>query len=529
MARLFIQLKLRLLVNALRSSNSAKTSFIISSTFAVLLAIFTFLVLAGFRGKAASVELTSVIFTVFAFGWLIAPIMVFGVDSTLDPATLALYPLRTRPLAAGLLAASFTGFWPLANVIGLLGVTAGLASGVPGVVVAVVAVMLEVLFCIALSRFVMTSLASLLRSRRGRDLAAFLIIPLFALYEVFTQLVPKAVSEGRITAASFTRFDSWMRWLPPGLAAHAIQDASAGRPGMALARLGALAVVIAVLVWLWVRSLGRALITADTTTQSSRVRGMRLPLAGLGLRGAVAARFWLYQRREPLSLVYWALVGVITAAVSASSVFGRTHHPAVILASAVFGAAFVGIFHANSAAQTGPAFVLEATALSNGRDLRAYFSGQNLVLCVIGAPLVVAVCFALAAVAGDPGMGVEATPVAMAGLGAALGLGDLFTAALPYPMVRRVGTPVLVAAPGHAAQRIGSTLGTLAGTAILAAPVIAGAVLAANAPDAIRIGVMLPCAAAYGFALAVTGVRMAAKIAETKMPEMCQVALRTVT
>jgi len=528
-ARLFVRLKLRLLVNALRSSNSAKISFIISSAFAVLLAIVTFLVLAGFRGKAASVGLTSVIFTVFAFGWLIAPIMVFGVDSTLDPATLALYPLRTRPLAIGLLAASFTGFWPLANVIGLLGVTVGLASGGLGVIVAVAAVVLDVLFCIALSRFVMTSLAGLLRSRRGRDLAAFLIIPLFALYEFFTQVVPKAVSEGRITAASFAGFDSWMRWLPPGLAAHAIQDASDGRPGTAFARLGALAAVIVVLVWLWVRSLGRALITTDTTTQSSRVRGMRLPLAGLGLRGAVAGRFWLYQRREPLSLVYWALVAVIMGAVSASSVFGHTHHPAVILASAIFGTAFVGIFHANSAAQTGPAFILEATALGRDRDLRAYFSGQNVVLCVIGAPLAVAVCFALAAVAGDPGMGVEATPVVLAGLGAALGLADLFTAALPYPMVKRVGTPVLVAAPGYAAQRIGSTLGTLAGTAVLAAPVIAGTVLAANGPDAIRIGVMLPCAAVYGFALALAGVRLAAKVAESKIPEMCQMALRTAT
>jgi hypothetical protein len=62
----------------------------------------------------------------------------------------------------------------------------------------------------------------------------------------------------------------------------------------------------------------------------------------------------------------------------------------------------VGLFHANSAGLTGPAFVLEATALGSRRGLRAYFSGQNLVLCVIGAPLVVAVCFALAAVAGDP-------------------------------------------------------------------------------------------------------------------------------
>ncbi len=527
MARLFVQLKLRLLLNALRSSRTARISFIISTAFAVLLAVVTFLVLAGFRGKSTSVDLTAVIFTVFAFGWLIAPIMVFALDSTLDPATLALYPLRTRQLAVGLLAASFTGAWPVANVIGLLGVTAGLATGALGVTVAVIAVVLQVLFCIALSRFVTTSLARMLRSRRGKDLAAFLIIPLVALYEFFTQVVPKAAAEGKITAASFAGFDSWMRWLPPGLAAHAIQDASDGRPGMALARLGALAAVTVVLGWLWVRSLNRALVTADTTTQAARVRGAKLPLAGFGLRGAVAARFWLYQRRDPLSLIYWALVVVITAAVSASSIVGKVHHPAVILASAVFGAAFIGIFHANSAGMTGPPFLLEATALSRARDLRAYFSGQNAVLCVIGAPLLIAVCFGLAAAAGRPGFGVEAAPVALAGLGAALGLSNLFTVTLPYPMVQRAGTPMLVAAQGYAGSRIGSVLGTLAGTAVLAAPVIVAAVLTQTDPLAIRLGVLLPCAAGYGFALALAGVRLAAAAAAGKLPELCQAAMHT--
>jgi hypothetical protein len=231
MARLLVQLKLRLLLNALRSSTTAKVSFIVSTTFAVLLAIGTFLVLASFRGKSTSVDLTAVIFTVLAFGWLIAPIMVFSVDGTLDPATLALYPLRTRKLATGLLAASATGAWPLANVIGLLGVTVGLASGPLGVIVAVVAVALQVLFCIAVSRFVITSLAGLLRTRRGRDLAAFLIIPLVALYEFFTQVVPKAVSEGKLTAASFTGFDSWMRWLPPGRARDPGRLGRPHRPG----------------------------------------------------------------------------------------------------------------------------------------------------------------------------------------------------------------------------------------------------------------------------------------------------------
>jgi ABC-2 type transport system permease protein len=525
MARLLVQLKLRLLLNALRSSMAAKVSFIISTTFAVLLAVGTFVLLAGFRGKSTSADLTAVIFTVFVFGWLIAPIMVFTVDSTLDPSTLALYPLRTRKLAIGLLAASFTGAWPVANVIGLLGVTVGLATGALGVTVAVIAVVLQVLFCIVLSRFVTTSLARLLRSRRGKDLAAFLIIPLFALYEFFTQVVPKAAAEGKITAASFTGFDSWMRWLPPGLAAHAIQDASDGRPGLALARLGALAAVIAVFGWLWVSSLSRALVTADTTTQAARVRGTKLPLAGFGLRGAVAARFWLYQRRDPASLVYWAVVAVVTAAVSASSITGKNHHPAVILASAIFGAAFVGIFHANSAGLTGPPFLLEGTALSRTRDLRAYFSGQNVVLSVIGAPLVVAICFGLAAAVGRLGFGVEAAPIALAGLGASLGLSNLFTVGLPYPMARRTGIPMLTAAQGYAGYRFGSVLGTLAGTAVLATPLIVAVVLTQTDPLAIRLGVLLPCGAVYGFALALTGVRLAAAAAAGKMPELCQVAV----
>ena len=203
MARVLVQLKLRLLRNALRASTAAKVSFIISTAAAALVAAGAFTVLALLRGQPAAVDVSTVLFTLFAFGWLILPIFVFGLDSTLDPATLALYPLRTRPLAAGLLAASASGAWPLANVVGLLGVTVGLARGALGVLIAVVAVLLQVLFCIALARFVTTGMAGLLRSRRGKDLAAFMVIPIFALYEFFTQVVPRVAAEGKLSASSF--------------------------------------------------------------------------------------------------------------------------------------------------------------------------------------------------------------------------------------------------------------------------------------------------------------------------------------
>ena len=53
------------------------------------------------------------------------------------------------------------------------------------------------------------------------------------------------------------------------------------------------------------------------------------------------------------------------------------------------------------------------------RSLRAYFSGQDLALGVIAVPLLAAVSFALAAVAGHPVDGfLAATAMDLAGLGA---------------------------------------------------------------------------------------------------------------
>jgi len=139
MARLLVQLKLRLVINALRASTGAQVGFVLSTICAAVVAVGTFYLLAILRGSGiAAADLTTVIFTGFALAWLILPVVVFGLDSTLDPATLALYPLRIRPLAVGLLAASATGAWPAATLIGLLGAIIGLAHGALGVLVALV-------------------------------------------------------------------------------------------------------------------------------------------------------------------------------------------------------------------------------------------------------------------------------------------------------------------------------------------------------------------------------------------------------
>jgi len=99
MARLLVQLKLRLLANALRASTGAQAAFILSTLFAVVVAAGVFYLLSTLGGGIAAADLSTAIFCLFGLAWLILPIVAFGLDSTLDPATLALYPLRTRPLA----------------------------------------------------------------------------------------------------------------------------------------------------------------------------------------------------------------------------------------------------------------------------------------------------------------------------------------------------------------------------------------------------------------------------------------------
>jgi ABC-2 type transport system permease protein len=526
MARLLVELKLRLVGNALRSSTAAQVSFFISTIGAVLVAIGTFWLLAQLRPLSASVDLTTVIFSIFAIGWLIGPILSFGLDGTLDPATMALYPLRTPSLVVGLLAASAAGAWPAANVLGLLGVTVGLARGV-GLLVAFIAVVLQVLFCIVLARFVITSMARMLRSRRGKDLAVFLIVPVFAIFEFLIQVIPRAVSSGGLSPASFSGVDSWLRWLPPGLAAHAIQDASTGHIGDAMARLGLVVAAIIVLGVLWVRSLQRALVTTDTSTGSSRVHNAALPLARFGLPGAVAARFLRYQRRDPPSLAYWAIVVVIMFVCSASTIVGPHQHPAVVITSAVFGAAFVGSLHANPVGQTGPAFVFEATALNGRRELQAYFSGQDIVYGAIAIPLLVGVSFGLAALVKDPKEGSAAAAVGLAGLGAALAMSNIFSVVLAYPMQKRAGSPLPQQAQGYGGSAVGATFGTLASVAVAVIPVIILGNVTSSVSAAVRLPVLFGCAAAYGFGLAWLGVRAAATLAEGKLPELCQVAMRT--
>jgi ABC-2 type transport system permease protein len=92
-------------------------------------------------------------------------------------------------------------------------------------------------------------------------------------------------------------------------------------------------------------------------------------------------------------------------------------------------------------------------------------------------------------------------------------------------MATRAGSPMPQAAQGYGAYTFGSILASLAGVAVAATPVILAAAFTSTAPAAIRTPVLITCSAAYGLALAWAGVQIAARQAQGRLPELCQVAV----
>ena len=94
--RYFVRLKLRLLRNGLRGPGTRVFGFVLGLVFGFWMAAAGFLwfLLAGLEPRA-DIGLVTVVFTgsAIVLGWVLLPLLFFGVDETLDPARLTLFPL----------------------------------------------------------------------------------------------------------------------------------------------------------------------------------------------------------------------------------------------------------------------------------------------------------------------------------------------------------------------------------------------------------------------------------------------------
>nr|WP_062342912.1 hypothetical protein [Herbidospora sakaeratensis] len=509
MVGLFVRLKLRLLAGSLKGTSQQRFGFVFSLIAGLVVAVAGFYLMAGLRtlDPSMAADVGVVFFFAILVMWVVGPLLMFGLDDTLDPARLALFPLTTGQLTRGLLASSAVGIWPVASLFAMTGVIFGLARSVTGALIGVVAVPVAFACCLVVSRLVTTALSGALRTRRGRDLMAVAVILLVVGSQLPGMLLNQGIGNG---LEIITQTAGVLRWSPTGLAAHAIADGGL----VGVAEVVAVALFTAVCAWLWIVALKAALTRADSSSQGGgSVRRSRFGgLLPEGVLGAVVAKELKYARRDPRGRVTWvsALAVVIIMIFSTRNNTGGEP----IIWMGVFpvwlGGLVVSLQATNSFGIDGRALWINAVVYAKPAALRADLAGRHLAITLLGAPLL---CFA-AVVTGVLTKPEWIVPAALTGVGVmglVFAVGSFTSVYVAYTQPERINA-FTGAAPGQGGQAFLSSIGSLVGGAVLSLPVLIP-VMAGH----VWVSVLMPV---LGFGLAWLARAKASVIGLRRMPEL---------
>ncbi|KPI08871.1 hypothetical protein OK074_3395 [Actinobacteria bacterium OK074] len=514
-----VRLKLALLRNGLRQSGGRRAAFIGSAVLVALLSALQLIGLIALRGNAHAAAVTVLLTAVLALGWAVMPLFFQGGDETLDPTRLVMLPLRPRPLVRALLVASLLGIGPAFTLCLLLGSVISLAHGTAAYVTAVVAVVLALLTCVALARTVAAANVRLLTSRRGRDLAVLsgLVIAIGA------QLVNFGVQ--RLGSAGLGRLDpvaDVLRWVPPASAIGAVDSASDGSYGTAVAQLVLSAGALVALLVVWSRTLTRLMTAPDASTVgAAETSGSRERTAtGLsrllpdGRVGTVMERSLRYIWRDPKTKASWATslaIGLIVPVFNAIQGTGSVY-------ISCFAAGMLGIQMYNQFGQDTSAFWMVATTIASPRDAYAELSGRALALLLITLPYATLVTTLTAGLLHDWHTLPEALGISFALLGAMLATGAWSSAHFPYTIPQDSRRN---AAPGQSGLVTASIFGGMIAAALISSPVITATIwLNATADGDGWTWTILPMGASYGTAITLLGLHLAAPRTVRRLPEI---------
>ena len=524
--RYFVRLKLRLLRNGLRGPGTRVFGFVLGLVFGFWMAAAGFLwfLLAGLEPRA-DIGLVTVVFTgsAIVLGWVLLPLLFFGVDETLDPARFALLPLPRRTLARGMLAAAAVGIPGLATAVALAGavVAAGTRGGVPGAAVGLAGAVLTLLLCVAASRALTSAFAALLRSRRARDLTALLLAVVAASVGPI-QLFANSLAV-HASLAPVLRAARVLAWTPLGAGFAAPYDIVAHRPLLAAARLAIVAACVAGALWWWSHTLESAMLGASSGGRPGRgpARGGAVDaLVPRPLRNARAdtflgilareLRYWSRDPRRRAGLISAVVAGIIVPI--ALRVAGGTHGARLPLPFAVAFPALIGaVLVANQFGYDGTAYSMHLLTAVRGRtELRA----RATALAVILLPFLVVVAVVVAVLTHDPA-GIAPALGTIAGVfGTVLGVESVLSIFVAYPMPESRNVFSVNTGTGGAKAFV-AMAGVLMAAA-LAAPVlvVAGLLHGLLAPLVIPLGI------GYGLAALLVGTYIGGDALERRGPEL---------
>ncbi len=518
MARHFARLKLRLIRNGLRIGSAQIVALVLTICVAVPVAGIGFFLLAIVPRAEPDSRLPIAVmsFTAVFFGWLLAPLLVFGTDETLDPARLELLPLSRRQLMTGLLVSSTIGVTPLATLVALSGAVVGFATLGPGAVLVAAAVVVELLLCVSASRALITALARVLRSRRARDISVVVSVTLAVAFNAILQVGGRVL--GNADRRVVDQVTDVLGWFPPGLVARSVVHAGDGDLLTATAELALGAGVVVVLLVVWARALDRMSTTAESTTTTTRAAGLYSGLLRFLPRtrsGVVAAKDLRYAWRDPRRRASLISIAPLACLPLASILFSPDETGTGVVFAALGAGGLFGIQSLNHLGMDGPPYWANVAAVG---DIRADLTGKTIATVALGTLLSTIVAFVLAAFTGG---WVYVPLVVILAVGLLLvetAVGNLTSVMAPQP-VPEGSNPW---GGGNAGQGCTASLITLAGMAVMVlvcVPVIVAMVvtLLVWRPGLVVVSVLT---LVYGYVLWRASLGMAARRVDWRLPEL---------
>jgi ABC-2 type transport system permease protein len=450
---------------------------------------------------------------VLLLGWVTVPVLVPGMDDSLEPARFATTGVRARRIAPGLFVA---GTISLPSAITALVVASPVVAwaphGVGPVLVALACAVPAHATCLLTARLATGVAARLLGSRHSREVAALLGVVVLIVAVVALIAVGRLGIEGLLERVPGVA--AVLSWTPAGAWFAAPALVAQEQPLAALARLVVALAAVAAGFAGWVHLLGRALTDPPSRGNQRRRRVdalvPRRPLLhrpGLVAAAAIARRGLRSWTADPryLSALLGALLTPLVIVAVGSALSSTPDGVALSMGMLVGGA--LGWGRHNDVAYDGSAFWLHVAARTPGWADRL---GRTAATLVWALPATVAIALGGVAFSGRRELAPAAVGAAVGVLLCGLAVSAVVSAMLPYPVPEAGGNPYAAQMGAVGATLVAQVVAS-AVTVVACAPVVvlyAGSLWwrAGLAPATLAVGVV------WGAAMLALGVVLGGRV-----------------
>ena len=493
---------------------------------------------------------------VFIF-WIIAPLTQVSTNEGLDVSKLTLFPLTRGELMISLLLSTLLDIWTLFLVFLFGAIVVGWAVSIPVLLMTLLTVLVFYVQVVGFSQLIIAILSGMMQNRRLRDLSVILVLLLFGsgyLCQFFFfrgNNITQTLSSGV--------FVNYLQWVPPGMAARAIQQAALGNWGASFVWLIVLAVISLLALYLWLRTVERALASPEVGG-SQRVRRRRVEQARPAASGvaevaapaskvvsrlvapqalAIARKDLRYYRRDPQYLRVTVMPLLYVFVLVISTVFGGGN------AAYAVTAANTGQIFGLIRPMIAPAYILLSlftlaynTLGFDGQSLTTLFLfpvnpkqillGKNLVIFLLGLVELIAVVLLVAFLSHTWLFALPSFTLGLAGVLIVLALGNITSVYFPQRM--RLAQRGFQSASSMSAQggclRVVMSFAAMIVDVIVLIPVLAAMVLPIVFQATWLWVFAIPLSLAYGALIYYATTSIVAPRMLNRLPEILEVVAR---